>query len=251
MPPSRTSARRRPSASGRGTAGRTPRRARSRWSRARPSAASSAGRAARGRPSASRPRTEPRRASRGCPRGRRGRGRHAVGDLGEDLVGVPDPGRGPRQGEIRRSRLDVSPIASGERVVARIPTRFRRSCRRRRSSSTPNTARRITSSVIACIPGWRAKRSPGASARPRARSPRPSPARRRASARRGTAAASACAGAGAPRPPSSSSDFGPRIGARTTLRPGAIVFSRSAANSLFSDGGSETKTTSRPAGPAP
>ncbi len=48
----------------------------------------------------------------------------------------------------------VIPIARGERVVARIPTRLRRRSCRRSSSSTPNTARRITSSVIACMLGW-------------------------------------------------------------------------------------------------
>ena len=43
-------------------------------------------------------------------------------------------------------------------------------------------------------------------------------------------------------PSSRSSERSPRTGARTTLRPGAIVFWRSAPNSRFSEVGSETKT---------
>ena len=46
------------------------------------------------------------------------------------------------------------PIAAGERVVARIPTRFVAGHAGVSPSSTPNTALRITSSVIDCMLGW-------------------------------------------------------------------------------------------------
>ncbi len=151
----------------------------------------------------------------------------------------------PRQGQIRRSRLDESPSAAGDWVVARISTRSRPSCRRRPSSSTPKTARMITSSVIACIPGWRAKRSPGRqreTSRSVASAITDSYARIRSPWKGGSISfrRRRCSSP----PGSSSTDFGPSSGRRMMLRPGAIVLTRSAANSFFNDGGSEMTTTS-------
>ena len=76
-------------------------------------------------------------------------------------------------------------------------------------SVTPKTARRITSSVTACIRGWIANASPAARSRSRARRSPARAARRRACARRGTAAASPCAGRGARSPRAAAPTAGP------------------------------------------
>ena len=114
--------------------------------------------------------------------------------------------RAARAGAPVRQRQRQHAPAAGDRVEHRAAA-ARRPLAAARARSTPNTARRITSSVIACMLG---STSNGRAARParrsRARPPRASRRRRRASARRGTAAASAAAGAGARAPSSSSTE---------------------------------------------
>ena len=54
----------------------------------------------------------------------------------------------------------MKPTARGVAVAPRISTRAALSSSRRRSSVMPKTARRITSSVIACMLGWSGKGEP-------------------------------------------------------------------------------------------
>ena len=99
---------------------------------------------------------------------------------------------GARHASAGAARPSAAPACSSAPAAARSP----RAAAPMRSASTPNTARRITSSVIARVRALQPHRPPERPAghvapRRLARSP----LRTRACARRGTAAAAACAGA--------------------------------------------------------
>ena len=161
-----------------------------------------------------------------------------------------------RRGAARRSRsssrASISSASSRSRSSGlRAPeqhrdlqlARDRRASRsRRRSCSgprslTPKTARRITSSVIACMLGWTANVAPigpavelalGRLAAP--------PARRRACGRRGTAAASPCGARGARRPPAAAASARPTSGPSVTVRPGGRLCPRSEYSARITSG---------------
>ena len=122
----------------------------------------------------------------------------------------------------------TAPTPAGRSTWSRRQAGRAAAARRRSRSATPKTARRITSSVIACMLGWTAN---ARALRPRGElplaPPRASRPRRRACARRGTAAASPCRRARCSSPSSSSSDRAPTSGCSVTVRPGGSACPRS------------------------
>ena len=125
--------------------------------------------------------------------------------------------------QLRRDRRPTAGRAGGRAAAPR--------------SDTPKTARRITSSVIACMLGCTANAlAHGPARRARARRPRRRPARRRASGRRGTAAASPCGATGDRRPRAAAASAGRPAAAASTVRPGGSSCARSAYSARIASG---------------